>query len=100
MRDVPPTPPATLARARIAREAGLRFVYTGNVHDDGEGGTTYRPGCGAAVIVRAWYDIRRYELTGTGAGGHCGTALAGVYDGDVGHWGRRRLPVTVTRGRR
>jgi len=42
MRDVPPTPPATLARGRrIARDAGLRFVYTGNVHD-GEGGTTNR----------------------------------------------------------
>jgi len=101
MRDVPPTPPATLARARrIARDAGLRFVYTGNVHDDGEGGTTYCPGCGAAVIVRDWYDIRRYEVSGIGACGHCGTALAGVYDGDAGHWGRRRLPVTVASGRR
>ena len=35
MRDVPPTPPATLARARrIALDDGLQFVYTGNVHDD------------------------------------------------------------------
>ena len=47
MRDVPPTPPATLRRARrIALANGLRFVYTGNVHD-AEGGTTYCPGCGA-----------------------------------------------------
>ena len=100
MRDVPPTPPATLARARrIGHDAGLRYVYTGNVHDP-EGGTTYCPGCKAAVVVRDWHDIRRYELTGTGACEHCGTAVAGVYDGDVGQWGRRRLPVSVTHGRR
>ena len=42
MRDVPPTPPATLTRARrIAQDHGLRFVYTGNVHD-AEGGRTRR----------------------------------------------------------
>ena len=49
MRDVPPTPPATLRRARqIALGHGLRFVYTGNVHD-AHGGRTTCPGCGAAV---------------------------------------------------
>ena len=42
MRDRPPTPPATLApRAPRSRcDNGLRYVYTGNVHDE-EGGTTY-----------------------------------------------------------
>ena len=40
MLDVPRTPPSTLSRARaIAREVGLRYVYTGNVHD-AEGGAT------------------------------------------------------------
>ena len=57
MMDVPPTPPATLKRARtIALENGLHHVYTGNVHDV-EGGTTYCPGCrrgpGAARLVRS-----------------------------------------------
>ena len=34
MLDTPPTPPAILSRARqIARENGLRYAYTGNVHD-------------------------------------------------------------------
>ncbi len=34
MQDVPPTPAATLTRARdIALKAGLHYVYTGNVHD-------------------------------------------------------------------
>ena len=41
-------PPPTLTRARrIAREVGLRHVYTGNVHDP-EGQTTFCPGCGEA----------------------------------------------------
>jgi len=40
MRDVPPTPPETLTRAReIALRAGLRYVYTGNVHDETGGST-------------------------------------------------------------
>ena len=50
MTDVPPTPPATLTRAReIALRHGLRYVYTGNVHDT-EGGSTFCPGCGR----RSW----------------------------------------------
>jgi pyruvate formate lyase activating enzyme len=95
MRDVPPTPPATLRRARrIAREHGLRYVYTGNVHDP-DGQTTHCPGCDAAVVVRDWYEIRRYQLTASGDCVHCGVRVSGVYDGPVGGWGSRRLPVRL-----
>jgi pyruvate formate lyase activating enzyme len=46
MLDVPPTPPATLTRARrIATANGVRYAYTGNVHDR-DGDTTTCPGCG------------------------------------------------------
>jgi pyruvate formate lyase activating enzyme len=100
MRDVPPTPPATLRRARrIALDHGLRFVYTGNVHDP-DGGTTTCPGCAAPVVVRDWYRMVRYELTDSGACVHCGHKLPGVFDGPVGDWGARRLPVTIGTGRR
>jgi len=96
MRDVPPTPPATLTRARrIAIANGLRFVYTGNVHDP-EGGTTYCPGCGAAIVVRDWYVLDHYELTDHGRCRFCGTAVPGVYDGPAGRWGARRLPVFLS----
>ena len=64
-------------------------MYTGNVHD-AEGGTTSCPGCGAAVVVRDWYSMRRYALTDDGRCRDCGTALPGVYDGPVGRWGARR----------
>ncbi|MFN3077383.1 MAG: AmmeMemoRadiSam system radical SAM enzyme, partial [Alphaproteobacteria bacterium] len=53
MRSIPPTPPATLLRARsIALAQGLRYVYTGNVHDP-SGGSTYCHGCGTVLIVFA-----------------------------------------------
>ena len=95
MLDVPHTPRSTLSRARrIARSNGLRFVYTGNVHDR-EGGTTYCPGCGDAVVVRDWYDIGRYHLDDRGGCRSCGTRLPGVFDGVAERWGRRRLPVNV-----
>jgi pyruvate formate lyase activating enzyme len=95
MRDVPPTPPATLRRARrIALDHGLRYVYTGNVHDP-DGQTTTCPSCDNPMIVRDWYEIRRYRLTDDGRCRSCGTALPGRFDGPVGTWGSRRLPVRI-----
>jgi pyruvate formate lyase activating enzyme len=94
MTDVPPTPPATLRRAReIARREGLRYVYTGNVHDR-EGDTTLCPGCGAAVIERDWYEILSAHLVG-GACGACGAAIAGRFGEQIGGFGRRRMRVVI-----
>ena len=93
--DVPPTPPATLARARRqALAVGLRHVYTGNVHDQ-EGDTTFCPGCGQGVIVRDWYELLDYRLTPDGRCQRCGLALAGRFDPAPGHFGRRRVPVRM-----
>ena len=95
LRDRPPTPPATLARARrIAMANGLRYVYTGNVHDEG-GGSTYCPGCGSVVIGRDWYELTRWHLTGDGHCESCGAAIPGVFDLRPGRWGSRRLPVRL-----
>jgi len=99
MLDTPPTPPATLTRARrIGLREGLRFVYTGNVHD-AEGDSTRCPGCGSAVVVRDWYAMRHYGLTDDGCCRGCGYRLPGVYDGPAGHWGRRRLPLVASLSR-
>ena len=93
--QLPPTPPATLRRARqIARDAGLHYVYTGNVHDP-EGGTTWCPGCGAAVIERDWYAILAYRLDAHGACQACGHRIAGRYGEFHGAFGPRRVPVHV-----
>lgn len=93
MTDTAPTPPSTLTRARrIAVDHGLHFVYTGNIHD-AQGGSTRCPQCQSAVVVRDWYAIRRYTLTDDGCCRDCGFRLPGVYDGPVGDWGQRRLPL-------
>ena len=97
MSDVPATPPATLARARrIAQDAGLHFVFTGNVHDP-EGGTTYCPNCRHAVIVRDWYTIGHYDLTPQGTCPQCGTGIAGRFGLFERPFGPRRIPVTLMR---
>jgi pyruvate formate lyase activating enzyme len=95
LTDLPPTPPATLARARrIALEEGLHYVYTGNVHDT-EGGTTFCPSCHAALIERDWHRILRYELTEDGRCPHCATAIAGRFGRFEGAFGPRRIPVRL-----
>jgi pyruvate formate lyase activating enzyme len=92
MRDRPATPAATLSRARrIALAAGLRYAYTGNVHDPG-GGSTYCHACGALLIERDWYELGKIGLEG-GRCGACGTECAGVFEPIPGRWGRRRLPL-------
>jgi len=95
LTDIPPTPPATLRRARaIAREAGLRYVYTGNVHDR-EGDTTRCPSCDAELIVRDWYDILDTKLGPGGTCAVCGAAIAGRFGERPGAFGRRRVRLTV-----
>lgn len=79
MLDRPPTPLATLRRARAwALEAGLRFVYTGNVRFP-EGEATPCPGCGATVVHRDGYHLLERSLDAEGRCGRCGTRLPGRF---------------------
>ncbi len=95
MTDIAPTPASTLTRARrIARAEGLRYVYTGNVHDS-DGGTTFCPACAKPVVVRDWYEILGYSVTPEGCCAHCGAALPGRYAAFDRQFGRRRIPVRV-----
>ncbi|RMD99761.1 MAG: AmmeMemoRadiSam system radical SAM enzyme [Deltaproteobacteria bacterium] len=94
MMDRPPTPPETLRRARkIAMEEGLRYVYSGNVHDI-EGDTTRCHACNAILIVRDWYELLEYRLEG-GRCPECGTPCAGRFDEKPGNWGRKRLRARI-----
>jgi len=95
MLDKPPTPPPTLTMARrIAVKNGIRYAYTGNVHDE-EGGSTYCHQCGSRLIGRDWYVITAWNLSDDGRCKICGTACAGVFDGPPGRWGAKRLPVRL-----
>jgi len=95
MLDVPPTPAATLTRARrIALEHGVRYAYTGNVHDKA-GESTYCHQCGELLIGRDWYVLSDWNLTADGRCRHCGTRLAGVFEAAPGRWGARRQVVDM-----
>ena len=97
LNTVPPTPPSTLIRARrLAMDAGLRYVYTGNVRDI-EGGTTSCPACHAALIVRDGYVIRQYRLDDDGQCPHCRTKIAGRFGSFDKPFGSRRIPVRLNR---
>jgi len=94
MTETAPTPPATLTRAReIARSEGLRYVYTGNVHDL-EGDATRCPACGIVLIQRDWYALLSWRLR-DGRCEACGEPIPGVFEAMPGSWGPRRVPVRI-----
>lgn len=95
MREKPPTPAATLTRARqIAMNEGLEFVYTGNVHDQ-EGGSTWCPDCGALLIERDWYRLGHWGINTEGNCLNCGRKIPGVFEPRPGTWGPRREPIRL-----
>ncbi len=99
MTDVGRTPASTLRRAReIAKKNGLRWVYTGNVHDV-EGQSTACPGCGAVLVERDGYTLGRYGIAagddGAGRCASCGCAVAGTFEARPGTWGARRVPLHI-----
>jgi pyruvate formate lyase activating enzyme len=96
MMDKSRTPASTLSRARsIALKNGLRFVYTGNVHDTA-GASTYCPDCKTRVIERDWYEIGEWRLSDQGKCLACDAQLPGVFAGRAGNWGARRMPVRMS----
>jgi pyruvate formate lyase activating enzyme len=95
MRDIEKTPPLTLTRARqIALKNGVRYVFTGNVHD-ASGASTYCHNCDRKLIERDWYQLGAWNLDDDGHCAHCGTACNGVFDGKPGAWGRKRQPIRL-----
>lgn len=77
--DAPPTRLGTLERAwLLGQEAGLKFVYTGNVpghrYDN-----TYCPSCGVLLIRRYGFEIQRNRVT-DGRCPECGSKIAGVWE--------------------
>jgi pyruvate formate lyase activating enzyme len=89
----------TLQRAaEIGREAGLRYVYAGNLAGNvGEYEDTFCPGCNRRLVRRSGYVIREFRITAQGTCPDCGISIAGVWPSDpskirLNGFG---LPVTV-----
>jgi pyruvate formate lyase activating enzyme len=95
MTDIAHTPPSTLSLARqIARKNGIRYAYTGNIHDE-SGGSTFCHQCNAKLIGRDWYELTAWNLTPDGKCKGCGTHCPGVFEEFPGTWGAKRVPVRL-----
>jgi pyruvate formate lyase activating enzyme len=79
LEQLPPTPVDLLNKAAgIATEAGLKFVYTGNVPGS-EIADTKCPSCGATVVKRQGFRVVSNTLK-NGNCSSCGKKVDGVWD--------------------
>lgn len=93
MRDIPRTPAETLFRARnIALEAGVQYVFTGNVQDP-RGNSSWCHSCGSLLIERSWHSLGQWRMTSDGCCPDCGTRVPGVFEPEPGNWGAKRQQV-------
>ncbi|MCX5716336.1 MAG: AmmeMemoRadiSam system radical SAM enzyme [Candidatus Omnitrophica bacterium] len=77
--NLPPTPIETLEKARkIAMDAGLRYVYIGNVPGH-PAESTYCPGCGRRLIHRYGYAILENNIK-NGKCVFCGKEIPGIWN--------------------
>jgi len=83
MADTPSTPAKTLLRAaEIGREAGLRYVYAGNLPGRVEEyENTFCPQCAAPLVERRGYFIQAVRVGAEGKCPRCGAQVAGVWGG-------------------
>jgi pyruvate formate lyase activating enzyme len=78
LTDRPPTPVKTLTMAReIGLEAGLKYVYTGNVPGN-SGENTFCPACGEIVIERWGFQVGSLRIK-DGKCSQCGAKIDGVW---------------------
>jgi pyruvate formate lyase activating enzyme len=78
LTNIQATPPETIRRAReIGYEAGLKYVYTGNIPGD-EGEKTFCHGCGEMLIDRYGFYVRKNAIK-TGRCPKCGVPIPGVW---------------------
>ncbi len=96
MMDISSTPHATLTRARqIAIDSGVKYAYTGNVHDS-NGSSTWCPGCGELLIERDWYQLGQWGRDDKGSCCSCGFKVDGFFDAMPGKFGAHRIPVRIS----
>ncbi|MEA2030955.1 MAG: hypothetical protein U9N55_05090, partial [candidate division Zixibacteria bacterium] len=78
LKNLPPTPRATLERARdISRAEGLEYVYLGNLGGH-QGESTYCPKCGELLIKRTGYQTKIINMKGNRCG-NCNHEIPGRF---------------------
>jgi len=100
MNKTPHTPQETLTMARkIAMNAGVRYAYTGNVHDEA-GGSTFCHQCDEILISRDWYQLGEWNLSTRGNHigicNNCGASCTGFFEATPGNWGANRRRVVLS----
>ncbi len=94
MRGLPRTPPETLNRARAqAKDAGLEYVYVGNLQDSSRQ-STYCPSCASTLIERTRYAVSEFHIKDNCCA-NCGHQIPGVFEESPGSWGERRELLTI-----
>jgi len=79
LKNLPPTPVDTIHRLRKeALEAGMKFVYVGNVPGD-EGENTFCPSCGRIIVSRYLFFIDYVKIKGNSCA-YCGEKIPGVFE--------------------
>lgn len=79
MKETAHTSRAALIKAyEIGLEAGLNYIYVGNIQDE-ERSATYCPNCGAALIERTGYLPRIENTFSNGQCGRCHTKIPGIW---------------------
>jgi len=72
-----------LRAAEIGREAGLKYVYAGNLAGNvGEYEDTHCPRCNDQLVKRSGYVIQKYTITSAGQCPKCGEKIAGLWPKD------------------
>ncbi|MBE0426889.1 MAG: AmmeMemoRadiSam system radical SAM enzyme [Nitrospirae bacterium] len=77
LTNLPPTPVETLTEARkTAIDAGLKFVYIGNIRHEAE--STYCPECKKMLIERTGYFVKQNNIT-NGKCKFCSASIPGIW---------------------
>jgi pyruvate formate lyase activating enzyme len=77
LNNLPPTPIETLTDARkAAMDAGLKFVYIGNIRHEAE--STFCPHCKKMLIERIGYFVKQNNIV-NGKCKFCGTSIPGIW---------------------
>lgn len=73
---------------------GVRYAYTGNVHDE-SGDSTYCHNCGGKIIGRDWTVLTDWKMLDKGFCRFCYELCSDAFEEKPGNWATKNLPVRL-----